>query len=167
MAEMILGLFRDSQQAGQAVSALIEQGSSSDITVIAKNEETGEVKQHEVQKDTSDGTAVGAATGALAGGLAGILVGVTSFVVPGVGLLVLGPLATTLAAVGAGALTGGLVGALVDWGLPQELAENYEVRLRAGEVLVAVTTSRISVAQAQETMLQAGASETQVITDQS
>lgn len=165
MPQMVMGLFRDSKAAGEAVSDFVEQGYMEDVTVVSRNEKTGEVTEHEVQKDTSEGTAVGAATGALAGGLAGILAGVTSFVVPGVGLLIIGPLATTLAAVGAGALTGGLVGALVDWGLPQEVAESYEVRLKAGEVLVAVSTTRISQTEALGVMNAHGAIETQSLTE--
>src|SRR5437879_5713335 len=47
----------------------------------------------------------------------------TSIAIPGLGVIIAGPLAAGLAGAGAGALTGGLVGAFVGWGIPEEHAK--------------------------------------------
>jgi uncharacterized membrane protein len=143
--DTIVGIFRDSKHAGEAVSELNNKGYTNDVTVIAKEGE--EVTTHDVKKDISDGTTTGAVAGAAVGGIAALLSGVSSFVLPGLGLLVLGPLAGFLTGLGAGAVTGGLVGALVDWGIPEETAKAYEERLNEGEVLVGVTTNNTDAAR--------------------
>ncbi len=161
MSETVIGLFTDSKRAGEAVSDFIDLGISQDITVIAKDEMNGEVTTHKVQSDVSDGAAAGAATGAVIGGLTALLVGAASFTLPGVGLVVLGPLASVLTGIGAGALTGGVVGALIDWGVPEESAKMYEERLQAGDVLVGVSTDRVSVDDARAIFDRYGATSTQ------
>jgi uncharacterized membrane protein len=59
---------------------------------------------------------------------------------PGLGLLVGGPIAALLTGAGAGALTGGVAGALIDYGIPEEKAKMYEGRIKNGDVAVAVNT---------------------------
>ena len=58
---------------------------------------------------------------------------------PGLGLVVAGPLAAALAGAGAGGLTGGLVGALIGSGIPEERAQIYEEGVRNGGAVVGVT----------------------------
>ena len=50
----------------------------------------------------------------------------TSLVIPGLGLIIAGPLAAGLAGAGAGGITGGLIGALVGSGIPEDRAKIYE-----------------------------------------
>jgi hypothetical protein len=59
-------------------------------------------------------------------------------VLPGVGLVVAGPLAAALAGAGAGGLTGGLAGALIGWGIPEERANLYESGIREGGTVLGV-----------------------------
>lgn len=159
MAEMIVGIFKDSKDAGNVVSEFKGKGLTDEITVVAKESVARDTKVHEIQKDISEGATTGAVAGATVGGLAGLLAGVASFVVPGVGLLVFGPLATVLTGIAGGALSGGLVGALVDYGVPEEKAKLYEQRLQAGEVVVGVTTGQMNANEVMEIMQRNNAEE--------
>jgi uncharacterized membrane protein len=163
MADTVIGIFRDNKQAGNAVSEFVNKGFTNDITVVAKEGVMGDTNVHEVKKDVTEGTTTGAVAGATVGGLAALLSGVASFVVPGVGLLVYGPLATFLGGLAAGALTGGLMGALVDYGIPEEKAKVYQQRLEAGEVLVGVSTGNMTSDDAQMVLKKHGANEIEVI----
>lgn len=137
MAHLIAGLFVDSKKAGNAVAELKEAGFADHISVIAKEWEGTEVKSHDVKQEFTPGG--GTAIGAVVGGLAGLLVGAGSVFIPGVGaLLVAGPFTVLMG--GAGALTGGLIGFLVDAGVPENKAREYEEAVKQGQVLVAVTT---------------------------
>ena len=44
----------------------------------------------------------------------------TTLLIPGLGIVVAGPLAAVIAGAGAGAATGGLIRALVGWNIPEE-----------------------------------------------
>jgi uncharacterized membrane protein len=139
MAHMIAGLFKDSKEAGEAVSQLLQMKEVDDISVISKDAHEHEARTHQIKQNVEDG----ALTGALTGGVLGLIAGVSAVVVPGFGgLLVAGPLATAWGLTGGalGALSGGIVGALVDAGIPEKRAKMYEERIREGEVLVTATT---------------------------
>ena len=62
----------------------------------------------------------------------------TSIAVPGLGLVVAGPLAAALAGAGAGGAAGGLVGALIGAGIPEERVKHYEKGLKEGGILMGV-----------------------------
>ncbi|MDX5345770.1 MAG: hypothetical protein LPJ89_01900, partial [Hymenobacteraceae bacterium] len=72
--------------------------------------------------------------GAIIGAVAAIG---TSVAIPGLGLVVAGPLAAGLAGAGAGGLTGGLLGALVGAGIPEERAKVYETGIKEGNIVLA------------------------------
>jgi hypothetical protein len=57
---------------------------------------------------------------------------------PGLGLVIAGPIAAALAGAGAGAATGGLVGALIGWGIPEERVKQYEAGIKEGGILMGV-----------------------------
>lgn len=79
------------------------------------------------------GTAVGATLAAIAA------VG-TTLVVPGLNLIIAGPIVAALAGGGAGALTGGLVGGLVGLGIPEQNAVIYNRALQEGGLVMSVET---------------------------
>jgi uncharacterized membrane protein len=58
---------------------------------------------------------------------------------PGLGLVVSGPILAALAGAGAGGATGGLAGALIGWGIPEERAKMYESGIREGGTVLGVT----------------------------
>ena len=62
----------------------------------------------------------------------------SSLVIPGLGLVVAGPVAAALAGAGAGAATGGILGALVGAGIPEERVKHYETGLKEGGILMGV-----------------------------
>jgi hypothetical protein len=79
------------------------------------------------------GSAIGGGVGAA---LAAVFAVGTSVVVPGLGLVVAGPIAAALAGAGAGGVTGGVIGALIGAGIPEERATAYEAGLKRGGIVI-------------------------------
>jgi hypothetical protein len=79
------------------------------------------------------GSVVGGGVGAT---LAAMFAVGANVVVPGLGLVVAGPIAAALAGAGAGAATGGLIGALVGAGIPEARAREYEEGVRQGGIVI-------------------------------
>jgi hypothetical protein len=85
----------------------------------------------------------GAGTGSAIGGTLGAIVGAvaaigTNLLIPGLGLVVAGPLAAGLAGAGAGGLTGGLIGGLIGHGIPEDRARRYEEGVKNGHIVMGV-----------------------------
>lgn len=140
MANLMTGLFETASAAEEAVSRLKEIGyTQNEITVIMKDRAAAEEFAIEVGSSTMEGVGTGAAIGGTIGAvMAGVLMAVGSVAIPGVGLLVAGPLAAMLAGAGAGGLAGGLLGWLVGAGIPEDVAPYYERALSTGGVVVVV-----------------------------
>jgi hypothetical protein len=81
------------------------------------------------------GSAIGGTLGAIAGAIAAIG---TSVALPGLGLVIAGPIAAAFAGAGAGGLTGGLIGALVGAGIPEDRAKEYESGVKKGNIVLGV-----------------------------
>jgi len=79
---------------------------------------------------------IGYTLGAIIGGIAAVG---SNLVIPGVGLVIAGPIAAALAGAGAGSLAGGLTGALIGWGIPEERVVHYEKGIREGGTVLGVT----------------------------
>ncbi|MBC7941726.1 MAG: hypothetical protein H7Z19_18560, partial [Chitinophagaceae bacterium] len=62
----------------------------------------------------------------------------TSIALPGLGLVIAGPIAAALAGAGAGGAAGTLVGALIGWSIPEERVKEYESGIREGGILMGV-----------------------------
>src|SRR5205085_9670420 len=87
----------------------------------------------------AQGAAVGGAVGGVAGAtLAAIAAVGTSLALPGLGLVIAGPIVAALAGLGAGGATGGLIGALVGAGIPEHRAKVYDAGIRSGGILLGV-----------------------------
>jgi len=64
-----------------------------------------------------------------------------SFVIPGLGLIVVaGPIATALADAAAGGAAGVIAGALMGMRIPEHNAQQYEKTVREGNILISVHT---------------------------
>jgi hypothetical protein len=87
-------------------------------------------------KGASIGGVIGGTVGAV---LAAIAAVGTSIAIPGLGIVIAGPVAAALAGAGAGAATGGLIGALVGWGIPEERVTHYEEGIKKGGIVLGVT----------------------------
>lgn len=144
---MVTGLFRDRESAEGAYGALSNRGYGRDDVNVLMSDETrnkyypaGETDKTEVGtkawEDAGKGAAIGGAAGATLAALAAIG---TTLALPGLGLLIAGPLAAGIAGAGAGGLTGGLIGALVGHGIPEERARLYDEGIRQGGIVMGVT----------------------------
>jgi hypothetical protein len=138
--------FKDLDSAELAYNRLREKGYSDDeINIIMSEDSMKKYFKEDKNKETKfgnkakEGAGTGAAVGSVIGATAGIIAAIgTSVLIPGLGIVIAGPLAAGLAGAGAGGITGGIVGALVGAGIPKERAHKYEQGIKDGEVVLAV-----------------------------
>jgi uncharacterized protein YjbJ (UPF0337 family) len=143
---MLTGMFRDRESAEKAYSTMSSRGYSKDDVNVMMSDETrnkyypaGSEATSELGDKAMEGAGVGSAIGGTVGAvLAGIAAIGTTVALPGLGLLIAGPLAAALAGAGAGGLTGGLVGALVGSGIPEDRAKAYESGIKEGGIVMGV-----------------------------
>jgi uncharacterized protein YjbJ (UPF0337 family) len=142
---MLTGLFRDRESTERAYNGLRERGyGDNDINLMmsdqtrdtwfADNDDTA--LGSKALEGAGAGSAIGGTLGAIIGGIAAIG---TNVLIPGLGLVVAGPIAAALTGAGAGGLTGGLVGALIGSGIPEDRAALYEEGVKSGGAVVGVT----------------------------
>ena len=144
-SRMVTGLFRDRESAERAYSSLTSRGYSKDDVSLMMSDEArnkhfgGDQADTELGSKALEGAGVGSAIGGTIGAtLAAIAAIGTTVALPGLGLLVAGPLAAGLAGAGAGGLTGGLIGALVGSGIPEDRAKEYEKGVNEGGIVMGV-----------------------------
>ena len=141
---ILTGLFNDKESSESAYNSLRDRGySDNDINVIMSDETRKKYYANDANSELGSKAAEGTGVGGLIGGTLGaIIAGVaaigTNLVLPGLGLVVWGPLAAALAGAGAGGLTGGLVGALIGWGIPEDRAVIYENGIKNGGTVLGV-----------------------------
>jgi hypothetical protein len=142
---MLTGMFGDRESTENAYNALHERGYAKDDINLLMSDETRNKYYSDKNDDSELGTkaAESAGIGSAIGGTVGAIVGViaaigTSVAIPGLGLVIAGPLAAGLAGAGAGGITGGIVGALVGAGIPEERAKMYESGIKDGHVVMGV-----------------------------
>ncbi len=142
---MLTGMFANRESTEKAYDSLHENGYSKEEINLIMSDETRKKHFSDESGETEIGTkaAEGAGKGSAIGGTIGAIVGVvaalgTSLVIPGLGLLIAGPIAAGLAGAGAGGITGGIVGALVGFGIPEERARLYESGVKNGQIVIGV-----------------------------
>src|SRR5690606_12882504 len=144
----LTGMFRDRESSESAYRSLRDRGYSDDEINVMMSDDTrkswwsdgdtgveGEDLGSKALEGTGVGSAIGGTLGAIIGGVAAIG---TSVAIPGLGLVVAGPIAAALAGAGAGGITGGLAGALIGWGIPEDRAALYEEGIRDGGAVFGV-----------------------------
>ena len=144
--QLLTGSFRDRATTETAFNDLRERGyAHNDINMVMSDDTRKKHFGNETKGETEIGTKAlsGAGTGSAIGGTIGAIAGViaaigTSVLIPGLGLVVAGPLAAGLAGAGAGGLTGGVIGALVGAGIPEERARIYENDIKDGGIVLGV-----------------------------
>jgi hypothetical protein len=141
----VTGLYRTPEDATRAYEGLTTQHGykTEDVDVIMSDESraryfgdrtTGEFKAGtKAAEGLGKGGAIGGGVGAA---LAAVFAVGTSVAIPGLGLVVAGPVAAALAGAGAGAATGGLIGALIGAGIPEDRVAAYEAGIRDGGIVV-------------------------------
>src|ERR1044071_973053 len=142
----VTGLFRDRESAERAYNSLRTRGYNDDDVSMVMSDDTR--KKYFSDDDKTDidtkawegagkGAAIGGAVGATLAAIAAIG---TSVALPGIGVLLAGPLAAGIAGAGAGGLTGGLIGALIGSCIPEDRAKEYEKGINEGGILMGVNT---------------------------
>lgn len=142
---LVTGLFSDRESAERAYGSVTARGyDSSDVNLVMSDKTRDrhfgdkEVKT-ELGNKAAEGAGVGGAIGGTVGAIAAAIAALgTTLLLPGLGLVIAGPLAAAVAGAGAGAAAGGLVGALVGWGIPEARVKEYESALKEGKILMAV-----------------------------
>jgi hypothetical protein len=144
---LVTGLFRDRDSAERAYQSVSDRGyGREDVNLVMSDETrkrhfTGTTagKETELGNKAAEGAGIGGAIGGSIGAIAAAVAAVgTSLVLPGLGLVIAGPLAAAVAGAGAGAATGGIVGALIGWGIPEERVKAYDQGIKEGGILMAV-----------------------------
>ncbi len=143
---LVTGMYTSPQQAERAYHDLTTKHGykAEEISVLMSDESRkrhfGDVKPgQEFEKGTkaAEGAGVGGGVGMGVGAALGALLAIgTSIVIPGLGLVVAGPIAAALAGAGAGGVTGGLIGALVGAGIPEVRATEYERGINNGGIVL-------------------------------
>jgi hypothetical protein len=140
----VTGTFRDRDSAERAYSSMASRGYSQDDVNLMMSDDT---RKRYFSGDTDSGLGSKALEGAGAGGAIGGTIGAvlaalaavgTSIAIPGLGIVIAGPIAAALAGAGAGAATGGLIGALVGAGIPEDRAKLYEQDIKNGGIVMGV-----------------------------
>jgi hypothetical protein len=141
---VLTGMFRDRDSAERAYQDVLARGySDKDIDVVMSDDtrrqhfSTSAAQSTELGTKAAEGAGIGAGVGGAVGAaLAAVAAVGTSIAIPGLGLVVAGPVAAALAGAGAGGAAGGLLGALVGWTIPEERVKAYEGGLRDGGILL-------------------------------
>ena len=151
---MLTGLFTDKESSESAYKSLRDRGYGDDDINVLMSDDTRKkyygdgAVETELGSKAAEGTGIGGAVGGTLGAIiAGIAAVGTNLVLPGLGLVVWGPLAAALAGAGAGGLTGGLVGALIGAGIPEERAKAYEEGVKNGGTVFGVKPRNAEDAQ--------------------
>ena len=135
-------IFRTRDDADRAYNELRAQGyTEHEINVMMSDNTRDRYFVKDADHDTALGNKVAenAGTGSLIGGGIGAVVGAiaaigSNVLLPGLGLIIAGPLAAGLVGAGAGAATGGLIGALTGMGVPEEEATRYRDDIKDGGI---------------------------------
>lgn len=137
--DIVTATFKDRASADRAVLNLAEIGVAGTKVSILMSDETHR-NHFKIDNATKvdEGVAAGAGIGGVSGVLLSLLASASTLVVPGLNLVIAGPLVAALAGLGTGALTGGLIGGLIGAGIPEYEANVYHKELQQGSVLIAV-----------------------------
>ena len=144
---LVTGLFRDRESAEKAYGYLGSRGYRADDANVMMSEatrrkyygdKTANTAKTELGTKALEGAGVGGGIGAVAGGTLAAIAAAATIALPGVGLVVAGPIAAALAGAGVGGVTGGIIGGLIGAGIPEERARLYETGLNEGGVLLGV-----------------------------
>ena len=146
--DLLLVLFQNPRNASHVYSELLLKNYAKENITIMMTKETEnqyfsgqDLTKTALGSKSIEGMGVGGIVGGAAGALAaGIAALGTSLIIPGLGIIVAGAFAASLAGAGAGALAGGLVGLLVGLGISDEQAKEFEAGIKAGGVVIGVHT---------------------------
>jgi hypothetical protein len=156
-AKLVTGLFKNKVAAEAAVDALMKRGySRDDISVLMSDATRSKEFALQTRSHAADGAGIGGALGGAVGAVLAAIVAVGSTIfLPGINLVIAGPIAAALAGAGAGGVTGGLIGGLIGAGIPEYRAKVYDAGLRSGGILLGVEAATDEEVSKIEELLQA------------
>lgn len=127
----ITAIFKSRDLAAEATSRVEAAGFDTEtISIIGQHDKNS--RSDTRSSFTNDNVSDGTTNGTLIGGLAGMIIGFGAIAVPGLGAVAAaGPIAGLIS----GAITGGVVGAMIDLGIPEREAAEYEQDLNIGKLL--------------------------------
>jgi hypothetical protein len=138
--KLVTGLFKSKVAAEAAVDAVMKRGfTRDDISVLMSDSTRTKEFALQTRSHAADGLGIGGALGGAVGAVLAAIAAVgTTLFLPGINLVIAGPIAAALAGAGAGGATGGLIGALIGAGIPEYRAKVYEAGIRGGGILIGV-----------------------------
>src|SRR6185369_7652777 len=138
--KLVTGLFKNRVAAEAAVDAILKHGySRDDISVLMSDATRNKEFAIQTRSHAADGAGIGGALGGAVGAVLAAIAAVgTTIFLPGINLVIAGPIAAALAGAGAGGATGGLIGALIGAGIPEYRAKVYEAGIKGGGILIGV-----------------------------
>ena len=146
-SRVMTGLFPDRDSAERAYQGVIDRGYDKNDVNLVMSDATRDrhfskgdsAATTELGTKAAEGAGIGAGIGGTVGAIAAAVAAVgTSIALPGLGLVIAGPVAAALAGAGAGGAAGGLLGALIGWGIPEERVKHYETGIKEGGILMGV-----------------------------
>ncbi|OFW16884.1 MAG: hypothetical protein A3H27_10195 [Acidobacteria bacterium RIFCSPLOWO2_02_FULL_59_13] len=144
-SRMVTGLFRDSEGVELAYEVVSQRGyGTSDINVVMSDDTRRRYFSDDRQiniglaRKGEEGGELGGPMGGTIGTIIPALIAAGVVALPGLGLVLAGPVAVALAAAGTAGLAFGLIGAFSDWGIPEQRAKQYETGIHDGGILMGV-----------------------------
>ena len=142
---MITGTFSDQKAAERAYNDLMKKGYTDKDVHVLMSEDTRKhlhgadnLKIEHGNKALEGAGAGGALGGAVGATILGVMAAASSVAIPGIGLVVAGPLAGALIGGAAGAAAGGLAGTFVGMGIPEDRAKEFEQDVKHGSIVMGV-----------------------------
>ena len=142
---MLTGMFSDRESTESAYNTLHERGYKKDDISLVMSDDTrkkhfsDDVEETEIGTKAAEGAGKGSAIGGTVGAIVGVIAAIgTSIAIPGLGIIIAGPIAAGLAGAGAGGITGGIIGALVGSGIPEARAKLYKSGIENGNIVIGV-----------------------------
>lgn len=144
--ETITGVFYTKEDAENAYNILVDKGYEPEEIILLMSDKTHKKHFDVADNDNSGlktlamekaglGSAIGGAAGAVIAAIAAVG---TTVALPGLGVVVAGPVIAALTGAGAGGLAGGVIGGLVGSGIPKDRAVLYEDSVKRGGVVIGV-----------------------------
>lgn len=154
--KLVTGLFKNRVVAESAVDAIIKRGyTRDDISVLMSDATHSKEFALQARSHAADGAGIGGALGGAVGAVLAAIAAVGSTILlPGINLVIAGPIAAALAGAGAGGAAGGAIGALIGAGIPEYRAKVYESGLRSGGILIGVEAKSDDETEKLETLLE-------------
>jgi hypothetical protein len=140
----VFGLAKTEAQASRIVEDLRVAGfSANDVSVLLPDKSGTRDFAHEHHTKAPEGAAAGGAVVGVLGGALGWLAGIGSLAIPGLGpFIAAGPIMAALGGAAAGGAIGGIAGALIGLGIPEYEAKRYEGKVKEGNILISVHTTK-------------------------